>query len=205
VTVLVVYAHPLEGSFVSAVRDRVIAGLTAGGATVDVIDLYADGFDPVVPEHDWRAHGTVRADDHPLAGYAQRLRAAGALVFVYPTWWGGAPAIVKGFVDRVFVNGVAMSLDVERNRIRGRLGHLRDLAVFATHGSPWRVNALFEGEPGKLLVSRQFRLLCSWRTRFSWVPLYGLDRADAGRRAEYLATVEARAVRLGRRSAARRG
>jgi NAD(P)H dehydrogenase (quinone) len=203
VTVLVVYAHPVEGSFASAVRDRVLAGLRAGGADVDVIDLYADGFDPVVDETAWRGHTTASGTE-VFAGYARRLGAADALVFVHPTWWGGAPAVVKGFFDRVFVRGVAFDLDPGASRIRGRLGNLRDLAVFATHGSPWHTNFFLEGEPGKLFVSRQLRLLCSWRTRVSWIPVYGVDRSSAADRAAYLARAEAAAVRLGRRSAERK-
>jgi hypothetical protein len=58
-------------------------------------------------------------------------------------------------------------------------------------------------EPGKLFVSRQLRLLCSWRTRVSWIPVYGIDRSSAADRAAYLARAEAAAVRLGRRSAER--
>ena len=115
----------------------------------------------------------ARALDH-----ARRLRAAEALVLVHPTWWGGQPAILKGWFDRVWAAGVAFTLVPGSTRPRAGLRNLRRLVVVTTHGSSKWTNAL-QGEPGKHLVGRGLRPLCHPLARTRWIALYGLDRVDA--------------------------
>lgn len=105
---LVVYAHPVRDSLAAALRDAVADGLAEAGHTVDIVDLYEDNFQPVLSAEERTAYmepGYAPAAD--VAGYCDRLKAADGLVFVFPQWWFAMPAILKGFVDRVFVPGVA--------------------------------------------------------------------------------------------------
>ena len=74
-------------------------------------------------------------DDPVLSTHIALLQAAEALVFVYPTWWGGPPAMVKGWLDRVWVEGVAFRRVGGSNRPRARLTNIRRLVVVTTHGS----------------------------------------------------------------------
>src|SRR5690606_18306195 len=92
---LVVHCHPNPASFVAAAKDRVLTGLAAAGHAVRVTDLYADGFRPELSREEWRAHRSpgVAPEIEP---YAADLRWAEALVLVYPTWWSGQPAMLKG-------------------------------------------------------------------------------------------------------------
>jgi NAD(P)H dehydrogenase (quinone) len=118
--VLVVYAHPEPTSFAAALKDRAVAELSAAGHRVEVADLYAEGFDPVAGPGDF----TERADperlhmqheqQHAVAGDSlaadvrrelERLERADVVLFVAPLWWFGLPAMLKGWVDRVFVFG----------------------------------------------------------------------------------------------------
>ena len=106
----VVFAHPSATSFASAIRDQVVRVLAAHGHEVDELDLYAAGFSPVLTPAEWAAH--VKGGAH-LAGVAaevERLRKAEALVLLFPTWWFGMPAILKGWFDRVWAPGVAFHL-----------------------------------------------------------------------------------------------
>ena len=187
---LVVYGHPVPVSFNAAVLDRVTATLQAGGHHVDLVDLYAEGFDPVLTAGERQQPFDPARADPVVAGHVERLRGADGLVFVHPTWWGGAPAIVKGWMDRVLALGVAYDLVPGRNRVSGRLRHIRRLAAVTTHGSSKVVNVL-QGEPGKLLVTRQLRVLCHWRCRTSWLAHYGDDRAGYEQRQAFLRRVEA--------------
>ena len=192
--VLVVHAHPDPASFGAHVRDRVVATLTGAGHRVDLVDLYAERFDPVVKAQDLASARTEPA----LASYGSRLRSVEALVFVYPTWWSGPPAMLKGWIDRVLVEGVAYAVKPDSTRVRGRLHNIRHVVVVTTHGSPKWTNVL-EGESGKLLFTRGLRLLCHHRARTHWLAMYGIDRADADQRAAFIGRLEHRLGQLGTR------
>jgi putative NADPH-quinone reductase len=189
VTTLVVYAHPVPRSFAAALRDRVVEGLERAGHAVDLLDLYAEGFDPYLDADEWSAETAGALDRPDLRPYIDRLRAATHLVFVYPTWFGAPPAMLKGWLDRVWVAGVAFERVPGSNRPRGRLMHVRRITVVTTYGSSRWVNVL-EGEPGKRLVKRWLRVLCHPLARSRWIALYGMDTADAAARHAFLARVE---------------
>ena len=187
--VLLVYAHPLADSYVAAVRATAVAGLEGAGHDVDMQDLYAEGFEPCLSPEEWRAHRPgIAAKPDDVKSHAERLQRADALVLVYPTWWGGQPAIMKGWLDRVWVEGVAYTLPSGASRVQPLLRNIRHLVAVTTHGSPKRVNAM-EGEPGKRIVLRQMRSLCHPRVRTRWLALYGVDQSDEPRRRAFLAQV----------------
>lgn len=193
--VLVVYAHPVDGSFASSIRDTVLKSLRAGGHEVRLVDLYAEGFDPCVTaaEYATRCDGPDgRAD---IAEHVRALRWARAIVFVHPTWFGAQPAILKGWFDRVWIEGVAYTLPPGANRIKPLLRNVRRLVVVTTHGSSKLVNAV-QGEAGKRLVGRGLRVLVHPLARTRWIAMYGMDRADDDDRLEFLSRVERRLARL---------
>ncbi|MBC8084374.1 MAG: NAD(P)H-dependent oxidoreductase [Hymenobacter sp.] len=105
----IVYAHPNPLSFNHALLERTTAQLQAAGATTHVRDLYALGFDPLLKPADFQAfqQGAVPADIQAEQDY---IRAADWLVFIYPTWWWDRPAILKGYIDRVFSYGFAFGV-----------------------------------------------------------------------------------------------
>jgi putative NADPH-quinone reductase len=187
--VLVVYAHPDPCSFVAAVRDIVVETLTRNGHRVDLVDLAADGFDARLSEDEWLGQKSGAALPPEIGDYADRLKAAEALVFVYPTWWSGPPALLKGWLERVFVTGVAYDVSGPSTRLRGRLQGIRRVSVVTTHGSPRAVNTL-QGPTGRRLFLRQVRALCGLRVRTSWVALYNVDSSDEPSRTAFLKRVE---------------
>ena len=190
-----VYAHPVPDSFGAAVRDRVLAGLAAGGHDATLVDLYAEGFDPRLTAWERRHHHAPPVAKPAIAEHARLLAGCDALVLVHPTWWGGQPAILKGWFDRVWVEGVAYTLPEGADRIRPQLTNVRRLVVVTTHGSSKLTNVV-QGEPGKRIVMRGLRLLCHPLCRSSWVALYGMDGATPERRAAFLDRVERRLRRL---------
>jgi putative NADPH-quinone reductase len=193
VNTLVVYAHPLPHSFGAALRDRVVGSLAAAGHDVDLLDLYAEDFDPYVDADEWSSATAGALERADLRPYVDRLRSATHIVFVYPTWFGAPPAMFKGWLDRVWVAGVAFDRVPGSNRPRARLMHVRRITVVTTYGSSRWVNAI-EGEPGKRLVKRWLRVLCHPLARSRWIALYGMDRADDASRRAFLERV-GRAVR----------
>ncbi len=193
--VLVVYCHPVEGSFTSALRDRVLAGLHAGGHETRLTDLYADGFRPELSAWELANHLAPPEQKPEIGPYATDLMWCDALVLVYPTWWSGQPGMLKGWIDRVWVAGVAYDLPEGANRIRPQLKNVRRIVTVTTHGSSKFVNAL-QGEGGKRVVNRSLRVLCNTFARTTWVALYGIDRCSAEQREAFLAKAERTMRRL---------
>ncbi len=192
--VLAVYCHPHPGSLVAAARERAVAGLEAGGHQVRLTDLYADGFDPTMSATERRTHKEPGVAPE-LVRYADDLAWAEALVLIYPTWWSGQPAMLKGWIDRVWVAGVAWEMRDGDRTPTPRLRNIRRIVVVTTHGSSKLMNAL-EGESGKRTITRSIRAMCSRRTRTTWCALYGVDTSDEARRAEFLDRVERTLARL---------
>ena len=95
--VLVIYCHPVAESFASAAHRTVLEGLAEAGHEVTDVDLYAEHFDPVMSRQ-----------ERLVQRYDDQLAAAEALVLVYPSWWYGMPAMLKGYFDRVWLPGVAL-------------------------------------------------------------------------------------------------
>lgn len=182
-----VYCHPLDDSFISSARDRALMGLAKH--EVRVTDLYADDFRPELSAWE-RTHHLDPPETKPeIAKYAENLRWCDTLVFVYPTWWSGQPGMLKGWIDRVWVAGVAYELPPGANRIRPLLDNIRRLVVVTSHGSSKWINAL-QGEGGKRVIGRALRVLCHKRARTHWIALYGIDRATDNDRAQFLDRVE---------------
>ncbi len=185
---LVVYCHPDPASFTAATRDRVLAALANRGDDVRLTDLYGEGFDPLFTAQECRDH--LRPGPDPsLARYAEDLQWCRRLILVYPSWWSGQPAMLKGWVDRVWVNGVAWDLPAGANRIRARLHNVRRIVAVTSHGSSKLTNAV-EGEVGKRLVTRTLRALCHPLTRTKWIALYDIDTASDEQRHAFLDRVE---------------
>ena len=190
---LVIYVHPVEDSFSSAVRDAVISDLTAASHVVRLRDLYAENFNPFLSAAERALHHTPPTTRPELARDVEDLRWCEAIVFVYPTWWAGLPAMLKGWIDRTWMNEVAWVLPAGANTIRPRLTNITRLVAVTTHGSSKFVNAL-QGEPGKRIITRSIRVMCNRWCRARWIACYGLDKSTAQDRQHHLETVGQRVV-----------
>ena len=191
---LVIYVHPVENSFTSAVRDAVISGLTSAQHEIRLRDLYAENFNPFLSAAERGLHHTPPSTRPELARDVEDLRWCEAIVFVYPTWWSGLPAMLKGWIDRTWMNEVAWVLPPGANTIRPRLTNITRLVAVTTHGSSKFINAL-QGEPGKRTISRSIRVMCNKFCRARWIALYGLDKSTHEQRQKHLATIGQRVVR----------
>ena len=181
---LVLFAHPCPESFSAALHARVVDTLTARGWDIDDCDLNAEGFQPVLTETERRGYHDPGNTD-PVQGYVDRLRAAQALVMVFPVWNFGYPAILKGFLDRVFLPGVSFRL--EDGKVRPNLTHIRKLAAVTTYGGT-RLRALLVGDPPRRCVTRAVWHVCR-PDRMRYLALYDMNRASAATRAGFLARV----------------
>jgi NAD(P)H dehydrogenase (quinone) len=147
--VLLVHAHPEPRSFNGALKDLAVATLTGAGHQVVVSDLYAQGFNPVAGPADFRNRadatlldmGAEQAHAARTGGFApdvqaemDKLLAADFLLLQFPFWWYSVPAILKGWIDRVFAYGVAY--DFGRTWDRGVFTGRRAMLSFTTSAPP---------------------------------------------------------------------
>lgn len=185
----VVYGHPLADSFAAALHRTVLEGLARAGHEIDDLDLYAEEFSPALSEAERRGYDDSPANELSVAPYVARLRAAEALVFCFPTWWYATPAIVKGYLDRVMLPGVAFHLSQGGGDIRPGLTHLRKLGVVTTTGSPQWLVRLVMREPNRAVFMRGLRRLMAPGARGLYLSLYDTDRSTAAARKRFLARV----------------
>ncbi len=192
-----VTAHPVAESFTHAVAAAADRGLRRAGHRVVVLDLYAAGFAPAMSQAERAAYHEAEPLIDPLTiEHAALLRRSQALVFVYPTWWAGPPAILRGWLERVLVPGVAFRFD-ERGKVRPALTHVRRIVGISTYGSPWRyVKAVTDG--GRRMLLRALRLNCGWRASTRWLAMYSMDTSSEHERTAFLDHVERSMSRLGR-------
>lgn len=193
---LVVYCHPREESFNAAIRDLVLDRLKAADAEIRLRDLYAEGFDPVLSA---REHESYERHPDNLAGLekdSEDLLWCDTLIFVYPTWWYGHPAMLKGWLDRAFLPEVAFLMPkADGETIRPNLTHIKRLGVYTTCGAS-RWLTFFVGAPGKRIITRGLRLLIHKRAKVSFAAHYLMDSSTSESRAAHLDLVERKLNRL---------
>lgn len=184
---LILFAHPCPESFSAALHETVVATLSARGWDVDDCDLNAEGFSPLLTAEERRGYHEEPANIEPVREYVDRLRAADALVLVFPVWNFGYPAILKGFFDRVFLPGVSFKL--VNGKVAPNLTNIRKLAAVTTYGGD-RKRAFLAGDPPRRTVKRAVRFVCHPAAETRYHALYDMNRANDAKRATYLAEVK---------------
>ncbi|UMY17025.1 NAD(P)H-dependent oxidoreductase [Methylobacterium organophilum] len=192
--VLYVYCHPLPESFHAAIREAALAGLREAGHRVDLLDLYAEGFDPVLSAEGRRHYHDTAVNRRGLEAYVARLQAAEVLVVQFPTWCFGPPAMLKGFVDRLMMPGVAFDMSDPRH-VRPILDSLKRIVGVVTYGRP-RWMALAMQDPPRRLVTRYLRWFAASRARAEYLALYHMNVATDAKRRAFLEKVRLKMSRL---------
>jgi NAD(P)H dehydrogenase (quinone) len=173
--VLVLYAHPVETSYNAALHQATVAALKAGGHEVDDCDLYAEKFDPVMSRQERIDYHDEAINTLPVQGYVDRLRATEALVMCTPVWNYNYPAILKGFIDRVFLPGVSFKL--VNGKIAPNLWHIRRIAAVSTYGGS-RFRSMIMGDAPRKAFKRTIRALVHPLARSKYLALYDMNRND---------------------------
>ncbi|HMN71175.1 MAG TPA: NAD(P)H-dependent oxidoreductase [Rhodoblastus sp.] len=195
---LVALAHPLNDSFCASLARDVCDELRKGGAEVAFVDLYARDFDPRLTGLERKAYYGA-ADTTGVQTELAELLQAEALVLVFPTWWFGFPAILKGWFDRVWAPGHAYDHSADLGSIRPRLAGLRDVLAITTMGSPAWVDLFVMRRPVRRILKYALLGVCAPRCRFRMATLYRAERLDASQAELFRAKVRGLARGLGRR------
>jgi NAD(P)H dehydrogenase (quinone) len=109
----ILLAHPNRGSFNHAVCSAFVAGLKEAGAAYNVNDLYASGFNPLMAGDDFNQFGDNGILPEDVLAEQEKIEGVDGLALIYPVWWNEAPAILKGWFDRVLSKGWAYDISAE--------------------------------------------------------------------------------------------
>jgi NAD(P)H dehydrogenase (quinone) len=180
---LVVLAHPLSDSLCAHLAQAAVDALQARGATVDVLDLYAQDFQPSLTAVERRLHYATPEPGPDIVALQRRLAAADTLVLVFPTWWFSMPAILKGWFDRVWAPKFAFE---HGTPIRPLLTSLKSCLVVTTLGSPWWIDRLVMRQPLKRVLKTGLVYACAPQARFDMLSFHAAETADARRVADFV-------------------
>lgn len=203
--VLMVFDHPYtraadgnvphRRSFTAALATAAERGLRTAGHEVDVIDLHADGFDPVMTAEDlaaWR-QGTVV--DPVVRDYQRRLKSADHLVLAFPVWWEAMPASTKGFFERVLTKGLVYDEPRPGRPFVSLLPALSGVTLLTVMSTPEPIYRAWFGNPlTKIAFRGTFRKIGVSNLR--WVNHSGVAGHSPARRQAALRATENRFARL---------
>lgn len=193
---LVIHAHPVPESFNSVLCRTVVETATQKGHVVRLLDLYAEGFDPVMGTEERLRYHDDGPPDPVVAQHISLLKWAEGLIFVYPTWWYSQPAMLKGWMDRVWRPGVTFTVPMPTEPMRPALTNVRLVGVVTTLGSPWWFWNFLIGAPGRKILLRGLRFCTAPRTHTFWLSLHEMDTTTDAKRRRYIEKVRARIARI---------
>ncbi|MFC6207221.1 NAD(P)H-dependent oxidoreductase [Levilactobacillus tongjiangensis] len=174
---------PHHRSFLAALLKQVTAQLHQENNDVDLIDLHADGFNPVMSADDlsnWRRGQPI---DPQVADYQQRLLAADRIIFMFPVWWEVMPAMTKGFLDKVYAKGQLYQAD----NMQTKLTKQPKVDIITTMSTPnWAYRLLFGAPLAKLLFRGTFLKTRLWH--FKWHNFAQVEKKSLAQRQQVLRT-----------------
>jgi putative NADPH-quinone reductase len=198
--VVVVLGHPSADSYCAAIFERIILALESQSThNVTAIRLADEKFATAMSTAERVAYETsTPLINDETKRHAEVLLQAEALIFVYPTWWSGLPAQLKGWLERVFVLGVAFQFN-KNSKIRPNLHNVRHIIGVSTNGSPWRYVKLVN-DNGRRTLTRAIRMSTGLRTRTMWCGIYALDTCTHQQREKFIADTAQKIVKRLERS-----
>lgn len=199
---LIVFNHPYGGSYCNAVLASVEKGLKDSAQPYRVINLDRDDFDPVMRAKDLIAFAgagrigeeALETVDEQVMEYKEHLEWAEHLVMIFPIWWMTAPAMTKGFIDKVIFPAIAY--DMDKGRLVSRLA-IRKVTIITTMNTPADIyKDMFNNSIEGSLIKGTFRQIGIEDVR--WISLNGVKQATQDQRTEWLKDIYE--YFLGRRS-----
>lgn len=195
---LIVFDHPYgiqasenevhNRSFCAALCKSVVGKLRARGEEVDIIDLIADGFNPVMSAQDLKSWRKGEPMDDQVADYQRRLKACDRVIFIFPIWWELMPAATKGFLDKVYAK------DILYKSGEGRFGMQTvipdtEVVVLSTMETPTFAYKLLFGKPVVKALETSFKFKTGIKS-FRWIPFSGMSKMSLEERQKLLRDVE---------------
>ncbi len=139
---LIIDSHPYEDSFNRSVSKN-IREILSQKDNCEVVDLVANGFDPVMRGEDLRLWGKGQSADPMVETYQKKIEWADVLIFVFPVWWGYMPAVLKGFCEKVFLPGWAYGEGGFAGLLKGNLKPRRAIVISTMRTPGWAFGLYF--------------------------------------------------------------
>jgi NAD(P)H dehydrogenase (quinone) len=170
VKTLIVYAHPDHESHAKHTLEVVESKLKEQKEDYEVLDLYHIKFDPILSKEEMYDR-KEKGPEHDVVKMQKKITDSDHLIFIYPIWWNGMPAILKGFVDRVFSSGYAFKYvnGMPQGLLKGKKA-----TVFVSTGAKKWITCLFLGDRFKKNAIKDIFGFCGIKTK-----VYHVDEAYA--------------------------
>lgn len=186
---LIIYNHPYEGSYNHAILESVVKGITRAQGEYEVIDLDKENFNPVMTSADLLGFVKHQAVDPIAISYAEKIKEADHLFFIFPIWWEMMPALTKGFIDKVIYPG--LTYDYKENGISmvSLLPKLKATTVITTMNTPKIMYKLTYGNAlKKALIKGTFKK--SGMKNVNWISLNMVKMSKVEKRQKWLKNIE---------------
>ena len=180
----IIYTHPYAGSFNHEILNRLSNYFSMQDEEFEVINPYADHFEPVLSEADLKTYHTGKTDDELVKRYQRKIAASDELIFIFPIWWHNMPAMLKGFFDKVMLSGFAYNED---NGWQGLLTYINKTTVITT--STITKNYLQDeaGDPiQKIFINRTLADIGINPKQVNWIHFGEVNTTTDENRAEFL-------------------
>lgn len=155
---IIIYAHPSHSGHHGYFLEQLRTLLDNKNIAYEVLDLYALNFDPTLKSEELYS----LEKNNNTKTYQEKIKNADKLVFIYPTWWQGMPAILKGFFDRIFSAGFAFEY---RNHLPFGLLKGKLAAVFSATGGPAVINKFIIGETAMKVINKNILGFCGIKSK----------------------------------------
>ena len=190
---LIVYCHPNPESLSGALYAAAVQAVRARGYAMRCIDLYAENFQPVLTREERAAYlsnpALIEARVQP---HVDALKWAEHLVFIFPIWFYGPPAMLKGWLERVWLPGVAFLPPPRKGSLAlPGLRQINRLTVITHGGSPWWWLKLI-GDPARRLFARGLRAIMARNCKTTWLQLHNMNNVSRAECETFIARVQTR-------------
>jgi NAD(P)H dehydrogenase (quinone) len=159
--ITIIYSHPSVKSYNHSILSEVKKVLDISEQKYKVIDLYKEKFDPIMSEDDLKNFG--RNPSKEIKKYQDIITKSEKLIFIYPTWWNSMPAMMKGFMDKVFQSRYAF-------RFQGSMpvGLLKGkkALIITTQGGSLLLSDLFLGKRNIKVMKKDILEFCGIKTSY---------------------------------------
>ena len=191
----IVFNHPYEESYCSAILKAVTKGLQNGQHEVDLIHLDNDGFNPVMSKADLKAFVAHQPVDPQVIDYNTRLEKADHLIFIFPIWWDLMPATTKGFIDKVLSPGVAYDHHPRGFGLVPLLKNLKGVTLITTMNKPKIMYSLLIGNVIRKVKARSVFNPMGYK-HLNWISQNMVKSVSHEKRGNWLINLENRFSKL---------
>ncbi|MFA5886563.1 MAG: NAD(P)H-dependent oxidoreductase [Patescibacteria group bacterium] len=158
---LIIYAHPSHVGHHGYLLEQLQTKLKTKNIEATLIDLYAINYEPILKDSELYSSGRRAVSEENLE-FQKQIKEANCLVFIYPTWWQNMPAILKGFIDRVFTAEFAF---VYKNGLPVGLLKGKKAAIFTAAGGPRWYSLFLTNNSAVSILTKYVLNFCALKTK----------------------------------------